>query len=55
MNVFKDFEDFIILLQKDVYFISFKDLLKNKRASNRKKDNFDIQWLKDYGKDSKEI
>jgi len=40
---------------KNVYFISFKDLLKNKRASNRKKDNFDIQWLKDYGKDSKEI
>lgn len=37
---------------KEVNFISYKDLLKNKKASKRKKDNFDIQWLKDYGKSS---
>jgi len=35
---------------KNVNFISYEDLLKNKKASNRQKDNFDLQWLKDYGK-----
>ena len=40
---------------KGVNFISFNDLLKNKKASNRQKDNFDLQWLKDYGKGSKKI
>jgi hypothetical protein len=40
---------------KDVNFISFNDLIKNKKASNRQKDNFDLQWLKDYGKSSKKI
>jgi len=35
---------------KNVNFISYEDLLRNKKASNRQKDNFDLQWLKDYGK-----
>ena len=37
---------------KSVNFISFEDLLKNKTASNRKKDQEDLRWIKDYGKSS---
>lgn len=37
---------------KSVNFISYNDLIKNKKASKRKKDNYDLQWLKDYGKGS---
>ena len=37
---------------KEVNFISYDDLLKNKKTSARQKDNFDLQWLKDYGKNS---
>lgn len=38
-----------------VNFISLEDLIKNKRASKRQKDNSDLQWLKDYGKKNKNI
>jgi hypothetical protein len=37
---------------KDVNFISLSHLIKNKKSSGREKDKFDIQWLKDYGKNS---
>ena len=40
---------------KNVNFISLDDLLKNKKASKRQKDNSDLQWLKDYGKNDKNI
>jgi len=40
---------------KKVNFISLEDLIKNKKASQRQKDNSDLQWLKDYGKDNKKI
>lgn len=40
---------------RGVNFISLNDLIENKKASNRQKDNFDLQWLKDYGKSNKDI
>ena len=34
-----------------VFYISFKDLLTNKKQSNRLKDKIDLDWLNEYGKD----
>lgn len=39
-------------LVKNVYFNSLDDLLKNKNATVRQKDKYDLQWIKTYGKDS---
>lgn len=37
---------------KNAYFISLYDLIKNKKASNRKKDKDDLSWIKTYGKNN---
>jgi hypothetical protein len=36
----------------DVYFISYQDLIKNKKKSNRLKDVDALNWIKEYGKSS---
>jgi Nucleotidyltransferase of unknown function (DUF6036) len=33
-----------------VSFISYEDLIKNKKSSNRLKDKQALEWLKEYGK-----
>jgi len=40
---------------KNVNFISIKDLLRNKAASNRQKDKEDLRWIRTYGKDNSQI
>ena len=40
---------------KNINFISLNDLIRNKETSKRQKDSYDLQWLKDYGKDNKKI
>ncbi len=40
---------------KDINIISYEDLLKNKKASNRKKDKEALSWLKTYGKNNRDI
>jgi len=34
----------------DVYFISYRDLIKNKRKSKRIKDVDALNWIREYGK-----
>jgi hypothetical protein len=37
---------------ENIFFISVKDLIKNKSVSGRIKDKADIDWIKRYGKKS---
>jgi hypothetical protein len=36
----------------DVYFVSYTDLIKNKKKSKRLKDVDALNWIKEYGKSS---
>jgi len=37
---------------EDVYYISLNDLIKNKQSTQRTKDKLDLDFLKEFGKDS---
>ena len=40
---------------KNVNFISYNDLINNKKASDRQKDKNDLDWIKTYGKNNQNI
>ena len=40
---------------KNVNFISYSDLINNKKASDRQKDKNDLEWIKTYGKNDQNI
>lgn len=35
---------------ENISFISYEDLIKNKKATGRKKDTEDLEWLRTYTK-----
>lgn len=39
---------------KNVFFISYKDLVTNKKTTGRKKDIEDLEWLRTYAKEKKD-